>query len=111
MLNLYSIDERSGEVTGLFLGDGGFSILKKEGAVLHFKTGKYTSRLSTLKGQRGRTNNMKDIVGEKVVLEEGDMLLMYSDALQHPSVKIQSEGRMIIDDISDVVKLKESTQR
>lgn len=102
MLNLYSVDEQTGEVSGLFLGDGGFSILRSNGSVRHYVTGETNNRLSTLKGQRGQANTIEKVVGEKVVLDEGDSLLVYSDALQHPS-RTKVKGRMAIGDIVNIL--------
>lgn len=110
MLNIYSVDEQTGLVTGLFLGDGGFSILRKDGSARHYVTGKNADRLSTLKGQRGQTVSIEEIVGEKVILEEDDSLLIYSDALQHSSSKTKVKGRMVVDDICDSLKVNASRQ-
>lgn len=105
MFNQLSIDAKTGQVNGLFLGDGGFTVLKANGQRFHYPPTDQiesesvinrVSRLSTKRGIRGNTRKLKDIVNE-IVLSPGDSILLYSDALQHTI-----GGDLLINSVCDI---------
>lgn len=98
-LNQYVVNENTGEVDGLFKGDGGFTILRNNGTREHFSCGSHTERLSTKLGERGgQAKTLTEVAGKKIKLNPGDTLLAYSDVGQH-----EIDGKLLIDDICDVI--------
>jgi hypothetical protein len=98
MLNQLSINSKTGEVSGLFLGDGGFSVLRADGSREHFNTlGKDKAKLSSTKGIKGIGRKVEDAVGGKITLAPGDSIMLYSDSMQH-----EIKGELLIDSVCDV---------
>ena len=88
MLNQISIDLKTGEVDGCFMGDGGFTVLRKDGSRVDYDCavdtngrGDSTIRLSTLKGLHGIPANLGEVGVEDLVLGSGDTILLYSDGV------------------------------
>lgn len=88
MLNQISIDSKTGEVDGCFMGDGGFTILRKDGSRVDYDCAVNTNskgdskiRLSTLEGLIGLPANLEDVGAKNLVLANGDTILLYSDGV------------------------------
>jgi hypothetical protein len=80
-------------VGGLFVGDGGFTILRTDGAREHYTPSTRDNQLSTKRGLVGEGATLE----EDVVLNEGDRILLYSDALQ----TVDRDGIALIDKVCD----------
>ena len=109
MLNQLIVNSKTGEVEdGLFLGDGGLTVLRTDGSREHYPPpealesenvkNRTSSRLSTKRGVRGQTRSLEEVVGKKIVLSSGDSILLYSDSMQHVV-----KGKLLIDQVCDVI--------
>lgn len=88
MLNQISIDSKTGVVNGCFMGDGGFTVLRRDGSRVDYDCAVKTNgkgdsmiRLSTLGGLLGQPANLEDVGAKGLVLNSGDTILLYSDGI------------------------------
>jgi serine/threonine protein phosphatase PrpC len=93
MLNQILINSVTGKVESLFVGDGGFTVLRADGTRDHLTPSGTDNRLSTKAGLRGESKGLE----KEVILQEGDRILLYSDALQSSG----REKKMLIDRVCD----------
>lgn len=109
MLNQLIVNSKTGEVEdGLFLGDGGLTVLRADSSREHYPPletlesesikKRTLSRLSTKRGIRGQARTLAEVIDKKIILSTGDSILLYSDSMQH-----MIEGKPLIDKVCDVI--------
>ena len=81
--NQFSINTKTGRVTGLFLGNGGFAIIHYPSGVIEtYQCGSDKNRLATSCGIRGEAGTLESVVNGELFLEKGDSFLCYSDGVE-----------------------------
>ncbi|MFA5025723.1 MAG: hypothetical protein WC503_04420 [Candidatus Shapirobacteria bacterium] len=116
MLNQISIDSKTGEVDGCFMGDGGFTVLRKDGTRVDYDCAVNTNgkgdskiRLSTLEGLLGLPASLEDVGAKGLILSSGDTILLYSDGItKNMLTKIDEINRSGGDFRKEIPKLIDS---
>jgi hypothetical protein len=105
MLNTITIDQQTGELDGMFIGDGGLSIFSLGGtSEKRYLTGNTAGSITTKTGVNTQhVTNLKDLTQQsnKTFLLTGDVVLLYSDGLLF---RQNNEEKGRIEDIANLVK-------
>jgi len=116
MLNQISINLKTGGVDACFMGDGGLTLLRKDGSRVDYDCAVKTNgkgdsmiRLSTLGGLIGRPANLESVGAKDLTLSSGDTILLYSDGVTKSMLtEIEKINRSDGDFKREIPKLIES---